>query len=67
MQDDDEIIRLQTQIRETAEIKVENGTMTVSDLMKELNAEEVVKQAKTLHEIQFLMSVYSLKYTINQN
>jgi outer membrane protein TolC len=67
MLDDDEIIRLQTQIRETAEIKVENGTMTVSDLMKEINAEEVVKQAKTLHEIQFLMSVYSLKYTINQN
>ena len=67
MQDDDEIIRLQTQIRETAEIKVENGTMTVSDLMKEINAEEVVKQAKTLHEIQFLMSVYSLKNTINQN
>lgn len=67
MQDDDEIIRLQTQIRETAEIKVENGTMTVSDLIKEINAEEAVKQAKTLHEIQFLMSVYSLKYTINQN
>ena len=37
MHDDDDI-RLQTQIRETAEIKVENGTMTVSDLMKELNA-----------------------------
>jgi len=67
MQDDDEIIRLQTQIRETAERKVENGTMTVSDLIKEINAEEAVKQAKTLHEIQFLMSVYSLKYTINQN
>ncbi|MFA6886337.1 MAG: TolC family protein, partial [Fermentimonas sp.] len=67
MQDDDEIIRLQTQIRQTAEVKVENGTMTVSDLMKEINAEESAKQAKLLHEIQFLMSVYSLKYTTNQN
>ena len=67
MQDDDEIIRLQTQIRETVEVKVENGTMTVSDLMKEINSEESVKQAKCLHEIQYLMSVYTLKYTVNQN
>lgn len=67
MQHDEEIISLQTQIRKTAEVKVENGTMTVSDLIKEINAEESAKQAKVLHEIQFLMSVYSLKYTTNQN
>lgn len=67
MQDDEEIIRLHTQMRETTEIKVENGTMTVSDLMKEIIAEESAKQAKVLHEIQFLMSVYSLKYITNQN
>lgn len=65
MRDDDEIIRLQSQIREAAEVKVENGTMTVSDLMKEINSEEAAKQAKTLHEIQYLMSVYALKYTTN--
>ncbi len=66
MQDDDEIIRHQTLIREAAEVKVENGTMTVSDLMKEINSEEAAKQAKTLHEIQFLMSIYSLKHAVNQ-
>ena len=66
MLDDDEIIRHQTLIREAAEVKVENGTLTVSDLMKEINAEEAVKQAKRLHEIQYLMSIYSLKHTINQ-
>lgn len=67
MQDDDEIIHLQTQIRKAAEVKVENGTLSVSDLMKEINSEEAAEQAKTLHEIQYLMSVYALKYTINQN
>lgn len=66
MQDDDEIIRHQTLIREAAEVKVENGTLTVSDLMKEINAEEAAKQAKTLHEIQYLMAVYALKHTTNQ-
>ncbi len=40
MQDDDEIIRHQTFIRKAAEVKVENGTLTVSDLMREINAEE---------------------------
>jgi outer membrane protein TolC len=66
MQDDDEIIRHQISIRKAAEVKVENGTMTVSDLMKEINSEEAVKQAKTLHEIQYLIAVYSLKHTTNQ-
>lgn len=66
MTDDNEIIRHQTLIREAAEVKVENGTLTVSDLMKEINAEEAAKQAKRLHEIQYLMSIYSLKHTTNQ-
>ncbi|MEL7599793.1 MAG: TolC family protein [Proteiniphilum sp.] len=65
MLDDDEIIRHQTLIRKAAEVKVENGTMTVSDLMKEINSEEAAKQAKTLHEIQYLMSIYALKHTTN--
>ena len=66
MQDDDEIIRLRTQIKEAAEAKVENGTMTVSDLLQEINALEIAKQAKSLHEIQYLISVYNVKYTTNQ-
>lgn len=66
MQSDNEIIHHQKMIREAAEVKVENGTMTVSDLMKELNSEEAAMRAKTLHEIQYLLSIYSLKHTLNQ-
>ena len=66
MQDDDEIIALRKIIREAAEAKVENGTLTVSDLMKEIHAEEAAKQTKVLHEIQLLMAVYHLKFTTNQ-
>lgn len=65
MQDDDEIIRLQRLIRETAQAKVENGTMTVADMLREISSEEMAKQAKVLHEIQFLMSIYNLKYLVN--
>lgn len=65
MKDDDEIISLRQLIREAAEVKVENGTMTISDLLQEINAEKAAKQAKALHEIQYLMAIYNLKYTVN--
>ena len=65
MRDDDEIIRLRTLIRKAAEAKVENGTMTVSDMLEEVTSEEAAREAKVLHEIQYLLSVYNLKYTTN--
>lgn len=65
MRDDDEIIRLRKVVRESAEAKMENGTITVSEMLKEVTAEDAAKQAKALHEIQFLMAIYQLKYTTN--
>ena len=65
MQDDEEIIRLQQQIKDAADAKVENGTMTVSDMLKEVTALDMAKQAKLLHEIQHINSIYTLKNTTN--
>ena len=65
MQDDEEIIRLQQLIKDAADAKVENGTMNVSDMLKELTALEMAKQAKLLHEIQHINSIYILKNTTN--
>jgi outer membrane protein TolC len=65
MKDDEEIIRLQQQIKDAADAKVENGTMTVSDMLKELTALEIAKQNKLLHEIQHINSIYTLKNTTN--
>lgn len=65
MQDDNEIIHLREIIKNAAEVKVENGTMTVSDMLKEINELEIAKQTKALHEIQYLLSVYNLKNTTN--
>jgi outer membrane protein TolC len=61
MKSDDDIIGLRTSIKNAAEAKVANGTMTVADLLREINAESFARQAKALHEIQLLMSLYSLK------
>lgn len=66
MEDDDEIIRLRGNIRRAAEAKVENGTLTVTDLLDEINAENQARQMKALHEVQWLMYVWQLKQTLNQ-
>lgn len=66
MTDDDEIIRLRTNIRRAAEAKVENGTMTVTDMLREITAESMAKQTKALHEVQLLMNIWQLKYTLNK-
>ncbi|MBR8706715.1 TolC family protein [Bacteroides pyogenes] len=65
MQDDDEIIRLHGNIRRSAEAKVANGTLTVTELLRELTAESLARQTKALHEIQWLMAIYELKHTTN--
>ena len=63
---DDEIIALRANIRKTAESKLANGTITVTDLIREINAEHFARQQKALHEIQLCMAVYQLKNDTNQ-
>lgn len=65
MQDDEEIIRLRGNIRKAAEAKVANGTLTVTDMLREITNESLARQTKALHEIQLLMNIYQLKYTTN--
>lgn len=62
---DDRIIELRGNIKKAANAKFENGTLTVSDLIREINAEDQARQVKSLHEIQLILSVYQLKNNIN--
>ncbi|WP_455591599.1 TolC family protein [Bacteroides sp.] len=66
MVDDEEIIRLRTSIRKAAEAKVANGTLTVTEMLREITAESLARQTKAVHEIQLLMNIYQLKYTMNK-
>ena len=65
MKNDDELIRLRTNIRKSAEAKVANGTLTVTEMLRKVTAEDQAKQAKALHEIQRLQALYDIKYTMN--
>ncbi len=64
--DDDEIIALRQSVKRATEKKVESGTATVSDLIRETNAEALARQDKILHELEMLQTVYNLKYITNK-
>ena len=65
MKADDEIIRLCTSIKNAAEVKLENGVISVTDLIREINAEDMAKQTAAAHRIQHLNAVYNYMYTTN--
>jgi outer membrane protein TolC len=63
---DNEIITLRENIKKSAAAQLENGVITGSDYIREVNAEDQAKQSRILHEIQLLLSGYNLKWTTNQ-
>ncbi|HLP04997.1 MAG TPA: TolC family protein [Paludibacter sp.] len=65
IKNDDSIIGLRQNIKKAADARFENGTITVSDLIREINAEDQARQVKSLHEIQLILNVYQLKNNTN--
>jgi len=65
MKEDDEIIRLRTNIRQAAEAKVANGTLTVTEMLREVTAESLARQTQALHKIELLMNMYQKKHLTN--
>jgi outer membrane protein TolC len=60
---DDALINLRISIRKTAAIQLENGVLQTTDYLHELNAEDQARQNKALHQIQLLMTAYSIANT----
>ncbi len=61
MEKDNEIIRLRNRVKTASESKYENGVYTVNDLLKDIHAESQARQARILHEVQYLMNIYNYK------
>lgn len=62
---DAEIVQLRTNIKKSAEVKLTNGVISVTDLIHEINAEDLSRQTEATHRIQRLMAIYNYKYTTN--
>jgi len=65
MADDEEIIRLRSQVRKAAESKLAHGIIDVNDLLREINAENAARLQQSMHEIEMLKEIYNQKYTTN--
>ena len=63
LQTDDEMIALRTSVKNTSLAQLENGVITSSDYIRDVNAEDQAKQNKILHEIQLLQTQYNVKFT----
>lgn len=62
---DDQIVALRERIRKAAQAKLENGALSVSDLVREVNAEALARQEKALHEMRLLAAIADLNTTTN--
>lgn len=53
---DEEIISLRKTVTEAAKAQLENGVITANDFLKEVNAEDLARQALITHKVQLLQS-----------
>ncbi len=65
IEQDDEIIALRESIRRKADIKVEQGTETVNEMLRDINAVSEARLQRSMHEIELLQEVQKLKTILN--
>jgi outer membrane protein TolC len=63
LETDRDIVNLRTSIKKSAETKLSNGVISVTDLIREINAEDLAKQTIATHKIMRLMAIYNYIYT----
>jgi outer membrane protein TolC len=63
---DDEIITLRKKVKETAGVQLEEGVITSTDFVREVNAEDQARQARVLHETQWLLARAKLEFATGQ-
>jgi len=54
---DEEIILLKTEIKEAAKAQLDNGVITASDYVREVNAEDQARLNKVFHQLQWVQSI----------
>ncbi|OFY43563.1 MAG: transporter [Bacteroidetes bacterium GWF2_40_14] len=65
MERDDELITLRENIKKAAEVKLQNGTISVSELLREINLLDIARTNRARHDIELIMAIYDLKNTTN--
>ena len=66
MREDERIVRLRTNVRQAAESQLKGGVIDAHTLLTAITDEEQARLTAVYHEIQFMQSIYELKYTLNR-
>lgn len=62
---DKEIVRLHDNIVQAENARLQNGILSITDLIRESNAREIARQQQIVHEIQLLSAANQLKLNYN--
>lgn len=65
MQEDDAIVNLRSEVRQSAESKLQHGIIDTNNLLQEITRENQARIDRQTHEVQMLKEMYDLKYTTN--
>lgn len=60
---DKELITLREKIKKTAESQLGNGTISATDFLNYVNAEDQARQNQVLHKLQWLQSLHNYQFT----
>lgn len=66
MADDDRIVELRAGVRKAAEAQLVNGVIDTTALLTRITDENLARLAASYHKIQYIQSIYQLKYTLNR-
>lgn len=62
---DNEIIMLRERIRDKAAQRVANGTETVNEMLRDINAVSEARLGRRMHEVQLVREIYKVKHLNN--
>jgi outer membrane protein len=62
IQKDNEAIALRESVTKSAVAQLDNGVITTHEYIQKLNAQNLAKQSKIMHEIQLLQAEYNQKF-----
>jgi outer membrane protein TolC len=66
IKNDDEIVKLKGDIKNSYQLRYDNGMCTMNDLINSINKENEALSNRAMHNVQLLMSMYNYK-TISGN
>jgi outer membrane protein TolC len=66
LKSDEEIVKLREEIKKASNVQLENGVITSSDYIREVNASDQAKQTLIVHKLQLLQSQLNYQNTLGK-